>query len=308
MATDGKKQLKNKTLVIILGPTGVGKTECCLKVAKYFHVPIINADSRQIFKEIPIGTAAPTVEQQAKVKHYFVANHNLSDYYSASTYEQDVLQLTYHLFKDNDLALLSGGSMMYIDAVCNGIDEIPTIDETTRAWMKHRYETEGLQSLCEELKELDPEYYEKVDLKNYRRVIHALEIIHCSGQTYTSLRTNQKKKRPFNILKVGLNRPREELYERINKRVDQMIHNGLLEEAHRVLPMRDLNALNTVGYKELFMYFDGTWSLEEAIERIKGNSRRYCRKQLTWFKLDTSIRWFSPSDQENIIKYIMEKT
>ena len=291
-------------LIVILGPTGVGKTELCLSVAEHFHIPIINADSRQIFREIPIGTAAPTAAQQARVKHYFVGNHSIGDYYSASSYEQDALAVIGAELSKQGIALLSGGSMMYIDAVCNGIDDIPTIRDDIREEMKRRFAEEGLDTLVAELQRLDPEHYEIVDKKNYRRVIHALEICHQTGRTYTSFRKNEKKERPFNIIKIGLTRPREELYERINLRVDQMMADGLLEEARAMLPFRANNALNTVGYKELFTYFDGTWTLEEAIERIKGNTRRYCRKQLTWFKRYEDIRWFSPNNVEEIINYI----
>ena len=292
------------TLIVILGPTGVGKTDVCLRVAEHFCIPIINADSRQLYREIPIGTAAPTPSQQARVRHFFVGSHSIDDYYSASMYEQDVLQLLEKLWEDKRIALLSGGSMMYVDAVCNGIDDIPTVDDEIRVWMKERFASEGLDALCEELRQLDPDYYEIVDRKNYRRVIHALEIIHQSGKTYTSFRTQQTKERPFRILKIGLNRPREELYDRINRRVDQMVADGLVEEARRMYPHRENNALNTVGYKELFLAFDGKWTLDEAIERIKGNTRRYCRKQLTWYKRDTTIHWFSPDQVEDIIHLI----
>lgn len=292
------------TLIVILGPTGVGKTDVCLRVAEHFCIPIINADSRQLYREIPIGTAAPTLSQQARVRHFFVGTHSIDDYYSASMYEQDVLQLLEKLWEDKRIALLSGGSMMYVDAVCNGIDDIPTVDDEIRVWMKERFASEGLDALCEELRQLDPDYYEIVDRKNYRRVIHALEIIHQSGKTYTSFRTQQTKERPFRILKIGLNRPREELYDRINRRVDQMVADGLVEEARRMYPHRENNALNTVGYKELFLAFDGKWTLDEAIERIKGNTRRYCRKQLTWYKRDTTIHWFSPDQVEDIIHLI----
>lgn len=291
------------TLVVITGPTGVGKTELCIRLAERFHTDIINADSRQIFREIPIGTAAPTAEQQARVKHHFVGTHSITDYYSASMYEQDVMKLLGEGSGER-LSLLTGGSMMYIDAVCNGIDDIPTIRDDIRQEMKRRYEEEGLAALVEELRQLDPEHYEVVDRNNPRRVIHALEICHQTGKTYTSFRTNTRKERPFNIVKIGLTRPREELYERINRRVDQMMEDGLLEEARAMYPLRHLNALNTVGYKELFCYFDGTWTLPEAVERIKGNTRRYCRKQLTWFKRDPEIHWFSPDDEEEIINTV----
>ena len=293
-----------RTLIVIVGPTGVGKTETCLRLAEHFHIPIINADSRQLFSEIPIGTAAPTQEQMARVKHYLVGTLGLDDYYSASKFEEDVLCLLDQLFAASPMALLAGGSMMYIDAVCNGIDDIPTIDEHTRRNMKRRLAEEGLPALVDELKQLDPDHWAIVDKHNPRRVVHALEICHMTGKTYTSFRKSQKKERPFNIVKIGLNRPREELYERINRRVDQMMADGLLEEARSVYPKRHLNALNTVGYKELFNYIDGIWTLDEAVERIKGNTRRYCRKQLTWLKRDADIRWFHPDNIEEIIKYI----
>ena len=303
-----------KTLIVILGPTGVGKTELCLRVAEYFHIPVINADSRQIYRGIPIGTATPTQEQQARVKHEMVEILDIGEYYNASMFENDVLSLLEKQFQHNDIALMSGGSMMYIDAVCDGMGDLPTVSDEERITMKKRLAEEGLDALCEELRELDPEYYEIVDKKNYRRVIHALEIIHTTGQTFTSLRTGEKKERPFNIVKIGLNRDRNELYERINNRVDIMMRDGLLDEAKRWYAQRDFQSLNTVGYKELFAYFDGIWSLEEAVERIKGNTRRYCRKQLTWFKRDENIRWFnltnnkstSDSSSDNIIKEIIK--
>lgn len=293
-----------KTLVVITGPTAVGKTDLCLDIAQRLGIPIINADSRQVFRELKIGTASPTEEQQQRVKHFFVGTKHIGDYYNASMYEQDVLQLLDDLFRESDYALLSGGSMMYIDAVCNGIDDIPTVDDDTRNVMKRRLEEEGLELLCEELRKLDPEHYAIVDKKNPRRVVHALEICHMTGKTYTSFRTRQVRKRPFRIVKIGLTRPREELYERINRRVDMMMKEGLLEEARSMYPMRKENALNTVGYKELFDFIEGRYTLEEAVERIKGNTRRYARKQLTWYKKDTAMRWFSPNDKETIFNYI----
>ena len=291
-------------LIVITGPTAVGKTELCMELAQWLNVPIINADSRQMFRELKIGTAAPTDKQLQQVRHYFVGNLSISDYYSASMYEQDVNKLLAELFTTSNYALLTGGSMMYIDAVCNGIDDIPTVDEATRQLMKQRLVSEGLESLVEELKQLDPEHYEVVDRQNPRRVVHALEICHMTGKTYTSFRKAEKKQHPFQIVKIGLNRDRAELYERINQRVDKMIEDGLVDEAHRMFKHRDTNALNTLGYKEMFNYFDGIWTLDEAIERIKGNTRRYARKQLTWFKRDTDMKWFHPNDMELIKKYI----
>lgn len=296
-----------KTLIVITGPTAVGKTALCLDIAKHFDIPIINADSRQIFRELKIGTARPTEEQMREVKHYFVGMLGLEDYYSASLFEQQVLELLEQLFQTHDYALMTGGSMMYIDAVCDGIDDIPTIDEHTRDTMKRRLAEEGLEALCEELRRLDPEYYEIVDRQNPRRVVHALEICMMTGKTYTSFRKREKRERPFQIIKIGLNRPREELYERINHRVDQMMADGLLDEVRSLYQKKELNALNTVGYKELFDYIDGRWSLEEAVERIKGNTRRYARKQLTWYKKDPQICWFNVNEGNKMINYICGK-
>lgn len=299
-----------KTLFVILGPTGVGKTELCLAIAKHLKTPIINADSRQIFAELPIGTCAPTPEQQSIVKHYFVGNHQLHDYYSAAKYEQDALTLISRLFNgeedgiEHDTALLSGGSMMYIDAVCKGIDEIPTVDNNTRELMKQRLASEGLEALVEELKQLDPEHWSIVDRNNPRRVVHALEICHMTGKTYTSFRTNSIKQRPFNIVKIGLNRSRDILYDRINQRVLTMMEQGLENEARKVYPLRHLNSLNTVGYKELFAYFDGLIPQEEAVRQIQSNTRQYMRKQLTWYKKDENVTWFEPDNIEDILKYI----
>ncbi len=293
-----------KTLIVITGPTAVGKTQLCLDIALHFGTPVINADSRQIYRELCIGTAPPTEEQLQLVRHYFVGSLSLSDYYSASLFEQQVTSLLDTLFINSDYALMAGGSMMYIDAVCNGIDDIPTVDPETRATMKRRLAEEGLEALVEELRRLDPEHYATVDRQNPRRVVHALEICHMTGRTYTSFRKAQRKQRPFRIVKIGLNRPREELYTRINQRVDQMMAQGLLQEAQTLYPMRHQNALNTVGYKELFEYIDGRWTLQEAVERIKGNTRRYARKQLTWLRRDPDIRWFSPDEKKQIIEYI----
>ena len=293
------------TLIVVTGPTAVGKTALCIDIAKHYGIPIINADSRQIYRELRIGTAIPTEEQLRSVKHYFVRSISIDDYYNASMYEQDVLALL-NQFKQSPIQLLTGGSMMYIDAVCNGIDDIPTVREDIREEMKRRYVEEGLEALCEDLKRLDPEHYAVVDKQNHRRVIHALEICYQTGTTYTSFRKQEKKQRPFQIVKIGLNRDREELYQRINQRVDQMMADGLLDEVKSLQDKRSNNALNTVGYKEMFTYLDGTWSLEEAVERMKGNTRRYARKQLTWFKRDEEMRWFHPQQQEEILKYISQ--
>lgn len=293
-------------LIVITGPTAVGKTALTLEIAKHYGIPVINADSRQIYRELKIGTASPTAEQMEQVRHYFVGAKSIHDYYNASMYEQEVTELLDNLFGSSPIQLLSGGSMMYIDAVCNGIDDIPTVRDDIREELKRRYQEEGLEPLCEDLKRLDPEHYQLVDRQNYRRVIHALEICYQTGRTYTSFRTQAKKQRPFQIIKIGLNRDRQELYDRINQRVDDMMNSGLLEEAHAMYPYKDVNALNTVGYKELFDYFNGRWSLEEAVERIKGNTRRYARKQLTWYKRDESVAWFHPSQQQEILNFISQ--
>jgi len=293
-----------KTLFVIVGPTGIGKTELSLNVAEHLRLPIINADSRQIFAEIPIGTAAPTPEQLQRAKHYFVGNHNIEDYYSASRYETDVLSLLGQLFMTSDLALMSGGSMMYIDAVCDGIDDIPTVNNAIRDTMKQRLQQEGLRALVEELKLLDYEHWKIVDRNNPRRVVHALEICHQTGRTYTSFRKKDYKQRPFRIVKIGLTADREHLYSNINARVLKMMEAGLLDEARSVYPLRHLNSLNTVGYKELFEHFDGGATLDEAILKIQSNTRRYCRKQQTWFKRDDRIKWFEPYNIKEIINYI----
>lgn len=295
------------TLIVLIGPTGVGKTELSLRLAEHFHTSIVSADSRQLYADLKIGTAAPTSEQLNRVPHYLVGTLKLTDYYSAARYEEEALATLDNLFRQHDTVILTGGSMMYIDAICKGIDDIPTVDTETRELMLQRYETEGLEKLCAELKLLDPEYYRIVDLKNPKRVIHALEICYMTGKTYTSFRTQQKKQRPFRIIKVGLTRDRAELYDRINRRVDILIEEGLLEEARNVYPYRTLNSLNTVGYKEMFNYLDGTWELPFAIEKIKQNSRIYSRKQMTWFKRDEEIQWFHPEQETEILDYINTK-
>ncbi len=295
------------TLIVLIGPTGVGKTELSLSIAKHFHTSILSSDSRQLYADLKIGTAAPTPEQLARVPHHFVGTLKLTDYYSAAQYEADVMKKLEELFSLNEVVVLTGGSMMYVDAICKGIDDIPTVDKETRELMLQKYAEEGLDHLCAELKLLDPEYYQIVDLKNPKRVIHALEICYMTGKSYTSFRTQSTKKRPFRIIKIGLTREREELYERINRRVDEMLDAGLLEEVKAVYPYKELNSLNTVGYKELFKYLDGEWTLEFAIEKIKQNSRIYSRKQMTWFKRDNEIHWFHPDQKEEIMNYINEQ-
>lgn len=297
-----------KTLIVLIGPTGVGKTDLSIRIAEKYNSPIISADSRQLYSELKIGTAAPSEEYLKRIKHYFVGTLKLTDYYSAAQYESDVMELLDALFKNHDTILLTGGSMMYIDAICKGIDDIPTVDSETRRMMMEKYENEGLERLCSELKLLDPEYYSIVDLKNPKRVIHALEICYMTGKTYTSFRTGNKKQRPFNILKIGLSRDRDELYERINRRVDIMISEGLIDEVKSVYKYKELNSLNTVGYKEIIQYLDGNWTLDYAIDKIKQNSRIYSRKQITWFKRDNEINWFNPDNEEDIMEFIESKT
>ncbi len=292
------------TLFVLTGPTGVGKTDLSLTIAQKLNSPIINADSRQIYRQLPIGTAAPTPQQQAMVKHYFVGTLNLEEYYSAAEYEQDVILLLPTLFTQSPNILLTGGSMMYIDAVCNGIDDIPTIDDTTRRTLKQQYETGGLDFLREKLKDLDPIYYGKVDLNNPRRIIHALEICHMTGRPYSSFLTSQTKPRPFRIVRIGLNRPREELFGRINQRVLQMIDMGFENEARKVYSLRSLNSLNTVGYKEMFKFFDGEWDFDTAIQKMQRNTRIYAKKQLTWYKKDPEMTWFNPDDTQAILSFV----
>lgn len=292
------------SLVILLGPTGVGKTELSLRIAEHFGSPIISSDSRQLYKDLPVGTAAPTPEQMARVKHYMVGTLNLTDYYSASNFEEDVISLLQTLHQTIPTVVMTGGSMMYIDAVSKGIDDIPTVTQEIRDAIYAQFEREGLEPILAELKESDPVHYDEVDRMNYKRVIHAVEICRMTGKPYSSFRTNSKKERPFRIIKIGLTRDREELYDRINRRVDQMMDDGLLEEARKVYPFRHLNSLNTVGYKELFKYFDGEWPLDLAVEKIKRNSRVYARKQMTWFKRDEEIRWFHPDEETAILQYV----
>lgn len=288
------------TLIVLLGPTGVGKTSLGVQLALQLGCSILSADSRQIYRELPIGTAAPTPEERAAVPHYFVGTHSVTEGYSAASYEADVLSLLEGLFVDHPIQLLSGGSMMYIDAVCRGIDEIPDVDPAIRTEVWHRYETQGLAPILTGLEQLDPRYYTTVDHQNYKRVLHGYEVCLSSGRPFSSFHTGQAKHRPFDIIKIGLTREREELYARIDERVLQMMSLGLEAEARAVYPHRHLNALNTVGYKELFAYFDGMISLEEAIRLIQRNSRHYARKQLTWWKRDPEVHWYHPEDIEGI--------
>lgn len=286
----------------------MGKTDLCIRLAHLFSAPIVNADSRQVYREMKIGTARPDEAELAQARFYFVGNLSITDYYSAARYEQDALRLLAELFRTSDYVILSGGSMMYVDAVVKGIDDIPTVPDDIRAEMKQRLQAEGLEALGDELKRLDPEYHAIVDLKNPRRVLHALEICHSTGRTYTSFRVRACKPRPFNIIKIGLNIPRPRLFERINGRVDKMIAEGLVDEARELYPQRGLTALNTVGYNEMFKYFDGEMTLPVAIERMKKNTRVYAKKQLTWYKRDEEMTWFGPDDFDSIVEYIKSKS
>jgi tRNA dimethylallyltransferase len=297
---------KTKTLIVILGPTGIGKTDLSIEIAQLLDTEIISSDSRQLFKELKIGTAVPSNEQLSAIKHHLIGNKSIFDNYSAGKYEIDVLEILENIFKNKNYALLVGGSGMYIDAVCKGIDDLPDIDQEIRKNLCKRYDNEGIESLRFDLKRLDPECYSKTDLQNSKRILKALEICIQTGKTYSSFLKNSEKKRYFNIIKIGLERDRNELYDRIDKRIDIMLESGLLEEAKQFLEHKDLNSLNTVGYKELFPYFENNYSFDEAVRLIKRNSRHYAKRQITWFKRDKEIIWFNADDKEKIIHFIKE--
>jgi tRNA dimethylallyltransferase len=296
-----------KSLVVLTGPTGIGKTAVAIKLAKYFNTEIVSSDSRQIFKELRIGTAVPTKQELSAVKHHFIQSHSITENYNASKFESEAILLLTQLFKNHDLIILAGGSMLYIEAICKGIDYMPDADPEIRTGLKRELENDGIEGLRLKLKKLDPEYYKVVDLKNPNRIIHALEICLMTGKTFSSFRTNSTKNRPFDIIKIGLNCNRNILHDKINRRVDLMVKDGLEEEARSVFPQKHLNSLNTVGYKEWFSYFDGEISRDKAIELVKRNSRRYARKQLTWFRRDSEMKWFESNQTEQIIKYIETK-
>ena len=292
------------TLYVLLGPTAVGKTELALQMAEKLGSPILNCDSRQIYRGMEIGTAAPTKEQMQRVRHYFVGTHDIGSYYSAAQYEQDVLSLVKELSEEHQSLLLSGGSMMYLDAVCNGIDDIPSVDAEVRETLRNRLLGGEIDKMRSELRLLDPDYYQTADTRNPKRVVHALEVCYTSGRPYSSFLTKERKPRPFSVVKIGLRCERQELFDRINKRVDGMMKAGMLDEARRLYPFRKENALNTVGYKELFRYLDGEWELPFAIEKIKKNTRDYAKKQMTWFAHDNTIQWFHP-DEPSIMKVVL---
>jgi tRNA dimethylallyltransferase len=291
------------TLIVVLGPTGVGKSDISIQLAKFYKTDIISADSRQLFRELSIGTAVPSKDDLKSVSHHFIQSRSIHDYYNVSEYETEAIELIDQLFKIKNPLILTGGSMLYIDTICKGIDDIPTVSLEIRNEVIKWYEENGLETLQQRLLTLDPEYYQIVDLNNPKRLLHAIEVCQMTGRTFTSFRKNTVKERPFHTLKIGINQNREILYQRINQRVDRMMEAGLLEEAKNVYPYRNLNSLNTVGYKELFSYFDGKCTLEEAIDLIQRNSRKYARKQLTWFRKDTDIHWFEPNQIQEIIAF-----
>ena len=294
----------NKILIVLLGPTGVGKTDIAIELAIHLGCEIISADSRQIYREMSIGTAVPDIHQLKSVKHHFIQSISVEDYYSSSIFERDVLELLPELFSDNNIVIMSGGSGMYIDAVCHGTDDIPDVDPIVRAKYIALYHEEGINGLRIALRLLDPEHYSRVDLKNYKRILRALEICETTGRPYSSFLKKQKRVRDFRIIKTGLLRSRDDLYNRINSRVDAMINAGLEEEARKLLVYRHLNALNCVGYREFFDFFDGTLTREKAIELIKRNSRRYAKRQMTWWAKDTEITWFDPEKKSELFSFI----
>lgn len=299
--------IRMKTLIVVLGPTGVGKSDISLQLAKHYNSEIISADSRQIYRELCIGTAVPSPEDLINIPHHFIQTKSILDYYNVSEYENEALFLISQLFEKMNPLILTGGSMLYVDTLCKGIDDIPTVSPEIRDEVIDWYKKNGIEALRQRLLEIDPEYFRIVDLNNPKRLLHAVEIHQMTGKPFTSFRKNTIHERPFRILKIGINQDRKVLYDRINQRVEQMMEAGLLDEAKAVYPHRDLNSLNTVGYKELFSYLDGNCSLEEAVDLIQRNTRKYARKQLTWFRRDPEIKWFEPEQIQEIIKYTDQK-
>lgn len=300
------KPFNKPTLIVLLGPTGVGKTDLSLSLAHHFGASVVSSDSRQIYKELHIGVAAPSESQLRDVPHYFIKSHSIFDYYSAGRYELDALPCLERLFRSSPVQLLVGGSMLYIDAVCKGFDDIPHASPEVRAWSRSVLQSQGIDGLLHLLRELDPQSYERIDRMNTQRVLHAVEVSRQAGIPYSRLLGKKRNERPFNIIKIGLNLPREVLYDRINRRVDQMMDEGLELEARSLYPHRQLNALNTVGYKELFLYFSGEWTFDYAVTRIKQDTRRYAKRQLTWFNADPEVRWFSPEDENDVVTFLDE--
>lgn len=297
----------NKTVILIAGPTAVGKTAVAIQLAKHFHTEIISADSRQCFKEISIGVAKPSAEELKEVKHYFINSHSIHETITAASYEKYALDAVAEIFHQYDIAVMVGGTGLYIKAFCEGMDEIPAADEVLRIELQQQYQQHGLEWLQQQLQQYDPLFAEKGEMQNPQRMLRALEVVRSTGESILSFRKGEKQQRNFNIIKIGLDLPREELYQRINHRVDMMMEEGLLKEAKEVYPLRHLNALQTVGYRELFDYFDGNCSLEKAIDKIKQNSRHYAKRQLTWFRRDEAAKWFHPSQLQEIIEYVSQQ-
>lgn len=300
--------MNNKFLIVIAGPTAVGKTALAIEVAKAFGTVVISADSRQLFREMRIGTARPTEQEMQHVPHYFIASHSITEDYNVGRFEADTPRLLDRLFREKEIVVMAGGTGLYIDAVCNGMDEVPQSDENIREMLMSVYEEKGLEALHEMLKEKDPVYYEQVDLHNPHRVMRAVEVCLITGKPYSSFRKGGKKQRNFNVIKIGLNMERDALYDRINRRVDEMMRSGLLEEAKELYAHRHRNALQTVGYKELFEHLEGSTDLNTAVELIRRNTRRFAKRQMTWFKRDAEMTWFDPGEKETIIRFIKEKT
>ena len=296
--------MSTKTLIVVVGATGSGKTDLSLRLATHFAAPILSTDSRQVYRGIPIGTAQPTAEQLAAVEHHFIASHELTDSFNCGEYETQALACLEALFRKHDVVVAVGGSGLYIQALCEGMDDLPQADEELRQSLMERLQGEGIESLLADLERLDPEYYAQVDRQNPSRVLRAVEVCLQTGKPYSSLRTGEKRERDFRIVKVGIDWDREVLYDRINRRVDMMIAEGLEAEARAVYHLRQLNSLQTVGYREMFEYFDGKISREEAIELIKRNSRRYAKRQMTWFRRDSEIRWFSPEEADAMLEFL----
>lgn len=294
----------SKRLIVVVGPTGSGKTALAIALARHYGAPVISTDSRQVYRGMPIGTAQPTADELSLATHYFIADREPEDDFNCGRYEVEALSLLERLFVDNDYVVAVGGSGLYVKALCEGMDELPETSAELREKLKQRLATDGIESLFNELQQLDPVYAEVVDRHNPARVMRALEVCLASGRPYSEQRRGERAQRPFHIIKVGTDMPRDILYERINRRVDMMVADGLVEEVRALIPKRHLNALQTVGYRELFDYFDGHSTLEEAIDLIKRNSRRYAKRQLTWFRRDDDTAWFAPSDVESIIDHI----
>ena len=293
-----------KTLIIIAGPTAVGKTDLCVKIAKLLDTEVVSADSRQFYRELAIGTAKPTIEEMAGVKHHFINSHSIQDYYSVGDFERDCLVVLEEIFQKKDVAILTGGSGMFIKMITDGIDEMPEADLDLRQNLAQRLDNEGLEVLADELKNLDPIYYQQVDIQNTQRVLRALEVCISSGKPFSSFRKNQKVERPFRMIKIALERPREELYARIDKRMDMMLANGLEDEAKSVIDFREHYALKTVGYREIYEHLDGEYDREEMIRLLKRNSRRYAKRQITWFKNQDEFHWFDAKNEEEIMRFI----